>query len=210
MEAKHLVITCTLIMNDEEIPTHPLIDCGATGIAFMCQDYASHHQLPHQELKEMKQIKVIDGRPIELGDITHVASVGMGIHDHKEQLPMFITKLGHVPIFLEIPWLQLHDLAVRFPPNIVTFGSQYCTTHCHDAPVTVQGVTEDPPVPDYLKKVVFKQQTRPQWPLRENNLILNGASFFRTVKRRRLTVFKASLYDINKAIEVKNLKERPL
>jgi hypothetical protein len=40
--------------------------------------------------------------------------------------------------------------------------------------------------------------------------MLNGASFFRTVKKRKLRVFKASLYDINKAIEAKDLKERPL
>jgi hypothetical protein len=40
--------------------------------------------------------------------------------------------------------------------------------------------------------------------------MLNGASFVRTVKKGRLTVFKASLYDIKKAIEAKDLKERPL
>jgi hypothetical protein len=40
--------------------------------------------------------------------------------------------------------------------------------------------------------------------------MLNGASFFRTVKKGKLMIFKASLYDINKAIEVKDLKERPL
>jgi hypothetical protein len=37
-----------------------------------------------------------------------------------------------------------------------------------------------------------------------------GACFFRTVKKGSLTVFKAKLYDINKALEVKDLKERPL
>jgi hypothetical protein len=40
--------------------------------------------------------------------------------------------------------------------------------------------------------------------------MLNGASFFRTVKKGRLTVFKASLHDINKAIEANDLKEHPL
>jgi len=40
--------------------------------------------------------------------------------------------------------------------------------------------------------------------------MLNGVSFFPTVKRGKLTMFKASLYDINKAIEVKDLKEKPL
>jgi len=40
--------------------------------------------------------------------------------------------------------------------------------------------------------------------------MLNRASFFRTVKKEKLTIFKASLYDINKAIEAEDLKERPL
>jgi len=48
---------------------HALIDCGATGIAFMDQDFARHHQIPLQELKEKKQVEVINGRPIESGDI---------------------------------------------------------------------------------------------------------------------------------------------
>jgi hypothetical protein len=138
MEGKHLVITCSLTVNNQEIPTHALIDCGATGIAFMDQDFARHHQIPLQELKEKKQVEVIDGRPIESGDITHIAKVGMKIQEHKEQLPMFITKLGHYPIVLGIPWLRLHDVAVRFASNTVTFGSQYCIMHCHDTSVTVQ------------------------------------------------------------------------
>jgi hypothetical protein len=37
--------------------------------------------------------------------------------------------------------------------------------------------------------------------------MLNGASFFRTVKKGKLRIFKASLYDINQVIEGKDLKE---
>jgi hypothetical protein len=40
--------------------------------------------------------------------------------------------------------------------------------------------------------------------------MLNGASIFRRVKKGRLMVFKASLYDNNKAIQPKDLKESPL
>jgi hypothetical protein len=40
--------------------------------------------------------------------------------------------------------------------------------------------------------------------------MLNGASFFRTLGQGRLTIFKASLYDINRAIEAKDQKEKPL
>ena len=92
-------------MNSKAIPTHELIDCGATGIAFMDQDFARHHQIPLPKLKGNKQVKVINGRPIESGDIMHIAKVGMRIQDHGEHLLMFITKLGHYPIVLGIPWL---------------------------------------------------------------------------------------------------------
>jgi hypothetical protein len=121
MERKHLVITCTLTVNNQEIPTHALIDCGATGIAFMDYDFACHHQIPLQELKKKKQVEVSERRLIESGDITHIAKVGMKIQNHKEQLPMFITKLGDYPIVLGIPWLWLHDVAVHFASNDVTF-----------------------------------------------------------------------------------------
>ena len=94
MEGKHLVMTCTLTMNNQEIPTDALIDCGATGIAFLDQYFARHHHIPRQELKEEIQDEVSDGRTIESGDITHIAKVDMKIQRHGEQLPMFITKLG--------------------------------------------------------------------------------------------------------------------
>jgi len=210
MDGKHLVITCSLTVSNQEIPAHALIDCGAMGIAFLDGDFACHHQVPLQEINVKKQVEVIDGRPIESGDNTHIAKVGMQIQEHKEQLPMFITKLGHYPIVLGIPWLRLHDVAVRFAFNTVTFGSQYCITQCHDTSVTVQGVTEEPLEPVYQVKDIFEPKIRPPRPFQGNIVMLNGASFCRTVKKGRLTVFKASLYDINKAIEAKDLKERPL
>jgi len=52
MEGRHLVITGTLTVNNHEIPTHALIDCRTTGIAFMDQDFARHFQVPLQEIKE--------------------------------------------------------------------------------------------------------------------------------------------------------------
>ena len=124
----------------------------------MDQDFFRHHQIPVQLWKKKKQVEVIDGRPIESGDITHIARVGMKIQNHEEQLPMCITKFGHYPIVLGIHWLQFHDVAVHFASNIVTSGSQYCTTHCHEAPVTVQGVKEESPEPVYQVKEIFKPQ----------------------------------------------------
>jgi hypothetical protein len=102
MEEKRLVITCTLTVNGLEIPTHALTDCGATGIALMDQDFACHHHILRQELKERKQIEVIDGRSIVAGDIRHIANGGMKLQDHGEQLPMCITKLEQYPIVFRI------------------------------------------------------------------------------------------------------------
>jgi len=40
--------------------------------------------------------------------------------------------------------------------------------------------------------------------------MLTGASFFRTVEWGNLSIFTSSLYDINQAIEAKDLKQKPL
>jgi len=40
--------------------------------------------------------------------------------------------------------------------------------------------------------------------------VLDGSSFFRTVKKGRRMVFKPSLYDINTAIDSKDFKEQTL
>jgi hypothetical protein len=61
MEGKHLVITCSLTIQDQVIQTHALIDCGATGIAFMDQDFTCHHNIPQKELIETRQVEVING-----------------------------------------------------------------------------------------------------------------------------------------------------
>jgi len=120
MEGKHLVITCTLTTNNQEIPTHALINCGATGIAFMDQDFTRHHQIPLQELKEKWKVEVINRRPIQSGDLTHVAKVGMMIQDHKKQLPRFVTKLGDYAIVLR------NSLS-----TITWCCSTICIQHCY-------------------------------------------------------------------------------
>jgi len=50
---------------------------------------------------------------------------------------MFVTKLGHYPIVLDIPWLELHDVAIRFSTHTLTFGLQYCASHCNRTPTVV-------------------------------------------------------------------------
>jgi hypothetical protein len=79
IEGKHLVLTCSLVNQGQVLQTHALIDCEATGIAFMDHDFACHHKVLLPELKERRQVEVIDGRAIQSGVITHQAKVGLSI-----------------------------------------------------------------------------------------------------------------------------------
>ena len=71
-------------MKNQEIHTHGLSSCEVTDIALMDQDFARHHQIPLQEVQEPCQFDVTNGRPIESGDITHVAKAGIEVQDHQE------------------------------------------------------------------------------------------------------------------------------
>jgi hypothetical protein len=75
-------------------------------------------------------LEVIDGRPIESGTITTMAKLNIRIRSHQEQLPVFVTKFGHYPIVLRLPWLQLHDVTVKFHSQMIGFESGYCQQHC--------------------------------------------------------------------------------
>jgi hypothetical protein len=61
MDGKHLVVTCDLSFKNKKIPTHALIDCGATGYAFVDQSFATHHKLPLRPLTAPRVLEVIDG-----------------------------------------------------------------------------------------------------------------------------------------------------
>jgi hypothetical protein len=189
MDGNHLIVTCTLSLNNKEIPTHALIDCGATGCAFIDQDFANHHQLSPHPLKTPRALEVINGRKISSGDITHIFEAQLSFHEHRERLPMFVTKLGHYPIVLGIPWLKQHDVAICFASNLVTFGSQNCLAHCNNRAVTVRGTSEQPP----------EHLTGNAAPL--SIAMIGPVPLTQQAKRNRLQINAISLYKINKALD---------
>ena len=106
-------------------------------IAFIDKDFARHHQSPLGPLQHPRSLQVIDGRPISSGEITDIANTHLAILKHQETLPMFVAKLGHYPVVLGIRWLELHNVVIRFSSRTLTFGSEYCTSHCNRAPTMV-------------------------------------------------------------------------
>ena len=45
LDGKHIVISCSLSFGDTRIQTHAPIDCGATGYAFVDEEFARLHQI---------------------------------------------------------------------------------------------------------------------------------------------------------------------
>jgi hypothetical protein len=103
VESKHLIVKCSLKIEGKIIDTHALINCGATGIAFIDIDFVCYQQWQGQKLKQSSELEVIDVGPIESGTITTMTKLNLGIRGHQEQLPAFVTKLSHYPIVLGLP-----------------------------------------------------------------------------------------------------------
>jgi len=235
MEGKHLVVLCKISFGDRTVATHALVDCGATGIAFIDKDFACHHQLPLTPLQHPRSLEVIDGHPISSGDITDVANTHLAILEHQETLPMFVTKLSHYPVVLGIPWLELHDVAIHFSSRTLTFGSEYCTSHCNRAPTVVHAhslaskIAHQEPV-DYSlgmgvrslnwharpnetsttpeTSIFDERSAAPERPIQIS--ALGGHPFRRLAYKQKLTIFSTSLFEINQALGVKEKPKKEL
>jgi hypothetical protein len=177
LDGNHLVLLGTRLYNDKTISVNTLIDTGASGFAFIDEEFIRRHNIATFALKTHRHLEVIDGRPIQSGAITQVAHLNLEINGHKEKSSFFVTKLGHYPIVLGIPWMQYHDVAIRFSSNTVTFDSPRCKKECL-APSTY-------PVTQGLK---------PQ-PIH----IIGAAAFLQASKKPGTTTTALSLYKIKNA-----------
>ena len=98
LDRQHLVVKCSIQDNDKRINSHALVDCGASGFAFIDEDITHQYHLSLYSLHVFRTFEVIDGRPITSGDITHLTRLTLSIGSHQESLPAFVTKLGHYPL----------------------------------------------------------------------------------------------------------------
>ena len=129
LDGNHIVVKCSLRKHDPIIET-ALCDTGATGYAFIDENIARQYNLPKFELRTPRPLDVIDGRPIASGDITHMVKVFVKIGNHEEELPAFITTLGHYKLVLGILWMRDHDVKLDFAENSLEFTADKCHTTC--------------------------------------------------------------------------------
>ena len=138
------MVDCTVT---NAIGSHALIDCGATGLAFIDEQFVSQHNLPRHRLRVPRALQVIDGRPVSSGDIIELVRVPLNISGHIEDIAAFVTSLGQYPLVLGIPWMSLHHVDVDYRAYTLKFASRDCLGHCITKPITVQGAKPAPAPP---------------------------------------------------------------
>ena len=162
MEGDNLVVACQLACDSSSVVSpYALVDNGATGFTFMDEDIARRHQFPLILLKKPRTLEVIDGRPIVSGMITHLVRAKLQIPHHVEDAFVFVTGPGHNLLVLCIPWLQHHDVNIRFILNKLTFDSEQCCTNhnAHGSPTWIKGL-------DFI----------PEWPALRNQMVFIGCA----------------------------------
>ena len=137
----HLVVSCILRIGRSRIQALNLIDCGASGYAFIDKKFAQTHQIPLHPLKYARRLEGFDGQPALTGNITHVAEVIMDLNGHVERLFLFVTGLKTYPIVLGHPWLRRHQALADFESNSLSLSSSFCLAHCSPHPVKVKAYT---------------------------------------------------------------------
>ena len=184
LDGKHLVVSIELNDYSNTISSHALVDCGATGYAFIDETFAREQNFPLYELPNPRALEVIDGRPIESGLITHYVMTKLVINDHTENAIFFVTKLGHYPVVVGIPWMARHDVRISFKTNELTFDSAFCLRHCCQKPVTVQGISPPQLLPNRIAHIA-------------------GSTFCRTLykNQKTLVAYSTTVYELDKALK---------
>lgn len=119
-----------------------LVDSGATGI-FMHPDFAQECRAEIKPKVAPREVRVIDGRMINSGLITHEAKVELRVGDHKELLVADITNTGRYPCILGMPWLVRHDPTIWWSRKEVRFESAYCQGVCLSQTSKIRGTEAD-------------------------------------------------------------------
>ena len=138
LDGNHIVVKCSLRKYNPIFQT-ALCDTDATRYAFIDDYFAHQHNLPKHELRTPRPLDVIDGRRIASGDVTHIVKVFIKIRNHEEELPPFMTTLGHYNLVLAIPWMRDHDVKLDFAQNSQEFTADKCHTTCMKVPPKVYG-----------------------------------------------------------------------
>lgn len=97
-----------------------ILDCGATGEAFVNKKYAQLHKLPLWPLPRPCRLEFAnggEGEPVRFMTLLHVKQ-----KNHYSQVAAYVTDLGGSTDFiLGMPWLREHNPDIDWTENTLTF-----------------------------------------------------------------------------------------
>ena len=114
-----------------------------------------------------------------------MVKVFIKIGHHEEELPAFITTLGHYKVVLRIPWMRNHNVKLDFTENSLEFTADKSHTACRKAPIKMY--SELPKHPDDQIQISR----------------ISATSYHRMTKKtnqKTYHTFAMSLYDIHQAL----------
>ena len=102
---------------------------------------------------------------------------------------MFVTKLGHYPVVLGLPWLRRHDVHVGFAQNTLTFDSKFCLHRCctHSNAVMIKGISIPTPEKPNIKMIA-------------------SSTFMKLAKKKEN--FALTIYAIDQALHAHEVRDR--
>ena len=120
MDSEHFHIDVTLIGKNRSKKTTAMIDSGASTL-FISKRFVQENQVQAQELAHAIPLYNIDGSPNKMGNITHIAELGMCIGNHHEPAAIFtVANIGTEDVIIGIDWLRKHNPDIDWDEGMMT------------------------------------------------------------------------------------------
>ena len=110
-----------------------MVDSGATA-NFINSSVVEREKLEKTELNFPKELKVVDGRDIKSGYVTHAIRTNLRNFQHAEDISLLVADIGRFDIILGMPWLKKHNPSIDWEKKTVDYISYKCKKNCLPAP----------------------------------------------------------------------------
>jgi len=137
-------LTLPCLVNNT-LPATCMVDSGASS-QFIDLDFALNMDLPLILKKKPEDLVLADGARSKVGQITHTCTVKLTIDQHTEDLTFHVTKLAGWNLIVGKPWLCLHNPAIDWTLNAISFTSKFCQSHCRSHKPTSLSATATSPL----------------------------------------------------------------
>jgi hypothetical protein len=112
----------------EWMPARAMLDCGGQG-SFINDKLSQDYQLPRESKQFPVSLVLADGSSSRTGAITEYNPVLLRTATNEEPFCLDVAPISY-DLILGMPWLRLHNPAVRFGSNLMLFDSSYCKENC--------------------------------------------------------------------------------